>query len=69
MSQHKRQLLEKIEGGHLHVGVIGMGYVGLPLALTFVERAGFEVTGFDVDQTKVDQTKADQTKADLPKVG
>ena len=54
MSRHKQELLEKIEGGHLHVGVIGMGYVGLPLALTFVERAGFEVTGFDVDQTKVD---------------
>jgi UDP-N-acetyl-D-glucosamine dehydrogenase len=31
-----------------------MGYVGLPLALTFVERAGVKVTGFDVDQKKID---------------
>jgi UDP-N-acetyl-D-glucosamine dehydrogenase len=38
----------------LHVGVIGLGYVGLPLAATFAE-AGFHVTGIDVDQQKVDQ--------------
>ncbi|MBN1608717.1 MAG: nucleotide sugar dehydrogenase [Polyangiaceae bacterium] len=31
-----------------------MGYVGLPLALTFVERAKVKVTGFDVDQKKID---------------
>jgi UDP-N-acetyl-D-glucosamine dehydrogenase len=34
------------------VGVIGQGYVGLPLALVFQE-AGFRVTGFDVDPAKV----------------
>jgi len=33
----------------LRVSVIGMGYVGLPLALLFVEQ-GFPVTGFDVDR-------------------
>ena len=33
--------------------VIGMGYVGLPLALEFA-RAGFKVEGFDTDKTKVD---------------
>lgn len=36
------------------VGVIGLGYVGLPLALAFVER-GFTVLGFDVDLRKVEQ--------------
>jgi UDP-N-acetyl-D-glucosamine dehydrogenase len=46
-------LRDKIETGTVHVGVIGMGYVGLPLALNFVERAGLRVTGFDVDGTKV----------------
>jgi UDP-N-acetyl-D-glucosamine dehydrogenase len=46
-------LLEKIERGSLHVGVVGLGYVGLPLALTFVERGGLQVTGFDVDPAKI----------------
>lgn len=47
-------LREKIASRSLHIGVIGLGYVGLPLAATFVE-AGFHVTGIDVDQQKVDQ--------------
>ncbi|HET9088433.1 MAG TPA: nucleotide sugar dehydrogenase [Acidobacteriaceae bacterium] len=40
-----------------NVGVVGLGYVGLPLAMLFA-RAGFPVTGFDVDQTKVDKLNA-----------
>ena len=47
-------LREKIATRCLHVGVIGLGYVGLPLAITFAE-AGFYVTGIDIDQQKVDQ--------------
>jgi len=39
------------------VGVIGLGYVGLPLAATFAE-AGFAVYGFDVDPTKIDTLQA-----------
>ncbi|MEO6829087.1 MAG: nucleotide sugar dehydrogenase [Acidobacteriaceae bacterium] len=39
------------------VGVVGLGYVGLPLAMLF-SRAGFPVTGFDVDRTKVDKLNA-----------
>ena len=35
-------------------GVIGLGYVGLPLAVEFA-RAGFSVVGYDVDQSKVDE--------------
>jgi len=42
----------KIQSRSAHVGVIGQGYVGLPLALVF-EEAGFTVTGFDVDANKV----------------
>jgi UDP-N-acetyl-D-glucosamine dehydrogenase len=34
------------------VGILGLGYVGLPLALTFIEK-GFRVLGFDVDESKV----------------
>jgi len=37
-----------------NVGIIGLGYVGLPLALLFAE-AGFPVTGFDVDRKKVEK--------------
>ncbi len=44
----------KIADGTIHVGVLGLGYVGLPLALTFVERAGIRVTGFDIDGEKID---------------
>lgn len=46
-------LREKIMQRTLRVGIIGLGYVGLPLAATFAQ-AGFHVTGIDVDQQKVD---------------
>jgi UDP-N-acetyl-D-glucosamine dehydrogenase len=45
-------LLAKIADDSAHIGVIGMGYVGLPLAVA-AWRAGFHVTGFDVDPTKI----------------
>lgn len=44
----------RIERRELRVGVVGMGYVGLPLALLFSEQ-GFAVTGFDIDAAKVDR--------------
>jgi UDP-N-acetyl-D-glucosamine dehydrogenase len=47
-------MLEKIAKRTVRVAVIGLGYVGLPLATTFAE-AGFHVTGIDVDPKKVDQ--------------
>jgi UDP-N-acetyl-D-glucosamine dehydrogenase len=42
----------KIETRTAHIGIFGMGYVGLPLALLFSEQ-GFPVTGFDIDEKKV----------------
>ena len=42
-------LLERIEARQARIGIIGLGYVGLPLAVEFA-RAGFDVTGFDVDE-------------------
>ena len=50
---HKEQLLEKFQKHHATVGVIGLGYVGLPLALAFAEK-GFRAIGFDVDPSKID---------------
>ncbi|HYD47903.1 MAG TPA: nucleotide sugar dehydrogenase [Terriglobales bacterium] len=45
-------LIERFEGRQAVVGIIGLGYVGLPLATTFAD-AGFAVIGFDVDDSKV----------------
>jgi UDP-N-acetyl-D-glucosamine dehydrogenase len=50
-------LLERIRSKQAHVGVIGLGYVGLPLAVELA-HAGFSVTGFDVDARKTDQIMA-----------
>jgi UDP-N-acetyl-D-glucosamine dehydrogenase len=46
------QLLDKINTRDLQVGIIGLGYVGLPLAVIFAE-AGYQVLGIDTDQRKV----------------
>lgn len=47
-------LRQKIDNSTCVVGVIGLGYVGLPLSLTFL-RKGFSVIGFDLDQKKVEK--------------
>jgi len=47
------EISRKIENREARIGVIGMGYVGLPLALQF-SQAQFRVTGFDIDPRKVD---------------
>lgn len=46
-------LQQKLESKAAIVGIIGLGYVGLPLALTFAE-SGFRVLGFDLDAAKAD---------------
>ena len=48
------QLIAKFHSGRAHVAVIGLGYVGLPLALTFAE-AGYQVTGIDLNRQRVAQ--------------
>ena len=50
-------LKDKIRDGRARIGVIGLGYVGLPLAVEFARR-GFDVTGFDVDASKVTEINA-----------
>ena len=47
------QVKSKIQQRQARVGIIGLGYVGLPLALLYSDQK-FRVTGFDIDSRKVD---------------
>lgn len=60
MTQPYQSLREKIISKQAVIGVIGLGYVGLPLVRTFIE-AGYRCMGFDVDQTKVDRLLAGES--------
>ena len=63
---HLQALLAKVKGRRAQVGVVGLGYVGLPLATEFAE-AGFRVLGVDVDADKVAQINAGRSYiADVP---
>jgi len=53
IGSHAEILARKIEAREAAVGVVGLGYVGLPLLVEFAQ-AGFTVTGIDVQQSKVD---------------
>src|SRR4029453_8924529 len=52
MNNCKAQILAKLASREAHVAVIGLGYVGLPLAVVFAE-AGYCVTGIELDARKV----------------
>ncbi len=52
-----QELEGRIERREAEIGVIGLGYVGLPLALAFA-RAGFRVTGVEIDRARVDALNA-----------
>jgi UDP-N-acetyl-D-glucosamine dehydrogenase len=47
------EIIQRIESREARIGIVGMGYVGLPLALLFSEER-FAITGFDIDAHKVD---------------
>ena len=51
------ELAQKISDRSLTLGIIGLGYVGLPLSLTFL-RKGIKVIGYDLDQAKIDKIAA-----------
>jgi len=51
------ELKKKVENRQARIGIVGMGYVGLPLALLFSSE-GFEVTGFDIEERKVSTLNA-----------
>jgi UDP-N-acetyl-D-glucosamine dehydrogenase len=53
-------IAEKIEEKSVIIGVIGLGYVGLPLAVSFL-RAGVRVLGFDIDKEKVEKIESGES--------
>ena len=53
MGERIHELLARFRRREAAVGVLGLGYVGLPLSLAFA-RAGFRVLGYDIDQSKVE---------------
>ena len=56
----KDLLLEKIASRSAHIGVIGLGYVGLPLVVEFAS-AGFPSTGFEVDRQKAERINSGES--------
>ncbi|MFM6928162.1 MAG: nucleotide sugar dehydrogenase [Bdellovibrio sp.] len=53
-------LLSSLKSKKSTIGIVGLGYVGLPLALRFAEE-GFPVLGFDIDQSKISKIKEGQS--------
>ena len=60
MSTNRQNLLAALADKSAVIGIIGIGYVGLPLCLRFAE-AGYKTIGFDIDPAKVDKLNAGQT--------
>jgi UDP-N-acetyl-D-glucosamine dehydrogenase len=60
MNAHAKKLIQRLESKKANIGIIGMGYVGLPLALRYTD-VGFKVTGFDIDLEKVKLLNGGQT--------
>jgi UDP-N-acetyl-D-glucosamine dehydrogenase len=56
----KEQIIALIKAKQAHIGVVGLGYVGLPL-LTEFARGGFHGTGFEVDETKAAQINSGES--------
>lgn len=50
---HKAELLEKLRNRQAVIGIVGLGYVGLPLSLTYA-GVGYRVLGLDINQSQVD---------------
>jgi UDP-N-acetyl-D-glucosamine dehydrogenase len=55
-----QSLMDRINRRKAVVGVLGLGYVGVPLVHVFI-KAGYSVIGYDIDQTKVDRLNAGQS--------
>ncbi|MFP4229398.1 MAG: nucleotide sugar dehydrogenase, partial [Salinivenus sp.] len=63
LSGPARQLAERLDTGRATIGVVGLGYVGLPLAVEFADQ-GFETLGVDVDAERVERLNAGENYLD-----
>jgi len=54
------ETLKKIEARECRIGIVGLGYVGLPLAIEFT-NAGFNVLGLDIDEGKIEKLNKGET--------
>jgi len=52
MKKYYTELADSIRGRETTIGVVGLGYVGLPL-LKLILDSGFKAVGFDIDETKI----------------
>lgn len=57
---NQAELLEKLRSRQALIGIVGLGYVGLPLSLTYAE-VGYRVLGLDIDQAKADAINQGQS--------
>ena len=60
---YQAELLEKLRSSQALIGIVGLGYVGLPLSLTYSE-VGYRVLGLDIDQAKADAINRGQSYID-----
>lgn len=56
----KQELIEKLDKKSALIGIVGLGYVGIPLSISFSSK-GYKVVGFDIDQSKIDQLSSGKT--------
>ena len=51
-----KKIIKDINSKKVKIGIIGLGYVGLPLAILFAKK-GFNIIGFDIDKKKIQNIK------------
>ena len=60
---YKKKLIERLNNKSAVIGIFGLGYIGLPLALRYLD-SGFKVVGFDLDTKKVDKLRLGKSYID-----
>ncbi len=59
MKEWEKRLLDVVENGSAVIGVVGLGYVGLPVALSFARK--YRVIGYDIDEAKIEKLRRGET--------